>query len=154
MAKGIIPFNREKQAKDRVTKEYSFEETVAEFNKYDQDSENRHKIFAELGFSWHDDEPFCGNCDRNGSCPDHPGENGRYLNGRLNMDIESSFKKIKIYVDAPEIADAMEWQSDEIESFYHLDVETGEVIYFTADVPCRRVRGSGALERIAGMAIG
>jgi hypothetical protein len=56
------------------------------------------------------------------------------MNGRLNMNFESPFKKIKIYVDAPEIADAMEWQSDEGEGLYYLDLETGEVIYFTSDV--------------------
>ncbi|MBF0300249.1 MAG: hypothetical protein HQK51_16120 [Oligoflexia bacterium] len=76
----------------------------------------------------------CQACERNGSCPEHPGDKNLYINAHLNINLATEEQKIVIYADSFDIARAMEDQNNEIESFYHLDIETGEVKYFTHDI--------------------
>ena len=131
----IVAINKKNlQANADSADEYDFEDTMKKFDKYSCDPKQKHKIFTELGFSWHDDEDFCFACDRNGSCPEHPGEKGVYLNGRLDLDTTPFLKKIRIVVDLLEIADAMENHSYADESTCYLDIETGEVAYVTSEV--------------------
>ncbi len=129
--KKIIPINQNELRKN--SRKYDFKETVGKFEQYAQNPEEQHKVFTELGFEWHDDEEICLTCDRNGSCPDHPREAGLYVDGRLNLQFGSPLKKIPVYVDAMEVASAMEDQNNEIESSYFLDLETGNVELVTSD---------------------
>jgi hypothetical protein len=75
----------------------------------------------------------CPKCLRNGSCPDHPGDKGLYVNGRLNLKYGPPQGKILIHADMSGISMAMEDGSNEIEHFHYLDVETGEVLFFTEE---------------------
>jgi hypothetical protein len=127
----ITPINQ--KALKESSGKYDFQETVQKFKQYSESSVDQHRVFTELGFSWHDDEEFCLTCDRNGNCPDHPGEGDRYVNGRLNLNHGSPMQKILIRVDAMQIASAMEDQNTGIDSFFFLDLETGEVEFFTSD---------------------
>ena len=82
----IVPINKKDlREKTGGADQYDFEGNAKKFAEYLHDPVQEHKIFTELGFSWHDDDEFCFACDRNGSCPDHPGDNGRYLKYSLNL---------------------------------------------------------------------
>lgn len=131
----IIPINKKELKKNSLSPEgYDFKGVSEKFDEYYRDPSQEHKVFTELGFSWHDDEEFCAACDRNGSCPTHPQDKEMYVNGRLNFANVPKLKKIKIAVDVLDIADSMENQSNEIESQSYLDIETGEVEFFSHEV--------------------
>ncbi len=131
----VVPINKKEFRKSaEATQKYDFEGKMKKFDEYFHDPEKEHKIFTDLGFSWHDDEEFCFACDRNGSCPEHPDDNGKYLNGRLNLDSTPLLKKIRIVVDLIEIVDAMESHGYGDESMSYVDTETGEVEYVTSEI--------------------
>jgi hypothetical protein len=135
MAKSrVVPINKKALQRANSADNYNFEGVVEKFGEYERDPKQQHKVFTELGFSWHDDEDICFSCQRNGSCPDHPQDKGLYVNGRLNMDATPSLKKIRIVVDEFFIADAMENHDPLNDSTSYLDVKTGEVITITSEV--------------------
>lgn len=130
----IIPINKKALNDHKNSNVYDFKGVVKNFGDYSRDPNQQHKVFTELRFSYHEDDEICFACDRNGSCPDHSGKSNLYKNGRLYLDESSKLKKIVIYVDVLEIASAMENQSNEIESFYFLDIETGNVEYYDSEI--------------------
>ncbi len=131
----IIPINKKELKKNsQPAEEYDFKGVSGKFDEYFRDPSQEHKVFTELGFSWHDDEELCSPCDRNGSCPTHPQDKGMYVDGRLNFANVPELKKIKIAVDVLDIADSMENQSNETESQSYLDIETGEVEFVSHEV--------------------
>lgn len=131
----IVPINKKELRKNApASQEYDFESKAQKFAEYFREPKQQHKIFTELGFSWHNDEEICFACERNGSCPEHPGTQSLYVNRRLNLDSTPSIKKIQIVVDEIFIADAMENHDPMYESTSYLDVETGEVVTITTEV--------------------